>query len=140
MSYKCLIETADQDAIRMNYAARVLFIIFSALLGAASFDETSAENYSETAEITYLPDYNVLVDLKFKFTREFTTEPSSRTNLGHFPVLIYALSDEFGLNSAKASFTRGVWDSSKWSKPPHSPSSSGFQFNGHFMKQFGSSQ
>ena len=90
----------------------------------------AAEEYSETATLTYLPNYNILSDVQFKLTSK---ELDSR-DLGNFPSLIHTLFTEFGFLEGKLAFTRGIWDNSRWSKAPDNPTSSGFQFHGHFSK------
>lgn len=118
--------------------ASLAHFLLSCLFSFSLCSKSSNSEYSETAEITYLPKYNILLDLKFKLTQELKSESSIETDLGYFPALIYALTEEFGILSGKLSFTRGVWDSTMWAKPPHIPSSSGFQFNGRFINYFGS--
>jgi hypothetical protein len=95
------------------------------------------EEYTETASITYLPNQNILIDINFKLSHEFTSSFDSQSpDLGLFPSLIYSLPTEFGLQEGKIAFTRGIWDSSLWSKAPNRPTSSGFQFHGHFMENY----
>ena len=117
----------------MNWTAAIsvfLFLKFNRL--SCSKSETK---FSETAKITYLPNYNILTDINFKLSQKISfIAESSSLDLGLLPSLIYALSAEFGLNEAKISFTRGFWDPTLWSKSPNNPTSSGFQFHGHFKE------
>jgi GPI-anchor transamidase subunit T len=95
------------------------------------------EEYTETASITYLPSHNILLDINFKLSHEFTSSFESQSpDLDLFPSLIYSLPTEFGLQEGKIAFTRGIWDSSLWSKAPNRPTSSGFQFHGHFKENY----
>lgn len=92
--------------------------------------------YSETATLTYLTNYNLLADVNFKLKSQPIVsrldDSIKSVDLGSFPSLIYGLSSEFGLLEGKISFTRGIWDTERWSKAPSNPTSSGFQFHGHF--------
>lgn len=122
-----------------------LFLIFSysfRMMSLISIKSENNSNYSEIATVTYLPNHNILTDLNFKFSQEFQDLPNfsynSVTDLESFPALIYALPSEFGIFDGRMSFTRGRWDSNEWAKPPHDPTSSGFQFHGHFKKHFNS--
>lgn len=117
----------------MNWVAAITVLLF---IKVDRFSCSKYETeYSETAKLTYLPNYNILTDINFKLSQKLSssTEPSSM-DLGLVPSLIYSLPTEFGLNEAKISFTRGFWDSSLWSKSPNNPTSSGFQFHGHFKE------
>lgn len=110
------------------------FILFNLLV---LFSCSEAFEYSETASITYLPNQNILADINFKLAQEFPIISLSPVKeLGLFPSLIYTLPTEFGLQEGKISFTRGIWDSSLWSKAPNNPTSSGFQFHGHFKENY----
>ena len=95
-----------------------------------------ANDFSEVIEITHLPNYNVLTNLQFKMSQKLVS--SSAPNLGTFPELIYSLPRKFGLLEGKITFTRGLWDSQRWSKAPFSTTASGFQFNGQFNTIHGS--
>jgi len=92
----------------------------------------AAEEYSETATLSYLPNHNILSEVNFKLTSQLIRRFVNSVDLGNFPSLIHGLSAEFGLLEGKLSFTRGIWDAGRWSKAPNNPTSSGFQFHGHF--------
>lgn len=93
--------------------------------------------YSETATINYLPNSNILTEITFKLSKEFSIPTERRyRDYGYFPSLIYSLPTEFGLQEGKISFTRGLWNAKLWGKSPIDPKSSGFQFHGHFKKHF----
>lgn len=110
---------------------------FSSLAIILLFSRSEAFEYSETASITYLPNHNILADINFKLAQDFPLISLSPVKeLGLFPSLIYTLPTEFGLQEGKLSFTRGIWDSSLWSKAPNNPTSSGFQFHGHFKENY----
>ena len=92
----------------------------------------AAGEYSETATLTYLPNFNILSNVHFKLISQEIKSSADSTDLGNFPSLIHTLSNEFGLIEGKLAFTRGFWDTLRWSKAPNNPTSSGFQFQGHF--------
>lgn len=98
-----------------------------------TFSCSNPQEYTETATITHLPNLNILLDINFKLS---SNQSPQSTNLGLFPGLIYALQTEFGLQEGKIAFTRGIWDSSLWAKAPNNPTSSGFQFHGHFKENY----
>ena len=113
------------------YNHPLVFLFFNLDL----FSCSKSTEYSETASMTYLPNYRILTDINFKLSQEFlVNSESSSKDLGLFPSLIYTLPTEFGLQEGKFAFTRGIWDSSLWSKAPNNPTSSGFQFHGHFKE------
>lgn len=124
-----------QDLCAMNWTVLVFTLITSCSV-------TCAE-YSETVTITNLPNQTILSDIQFQFTSPssiLANADDSTVNLGSFPSLIYALPNEFGLMEGKLTFTRGLWNSKRWSKAPNSPTSSGFQFHGHFKNSHKSSK
>ena len=95
----------------------------------------AVEEYYEIATLTYLPNYNILSEVNFNFKSTDIRSSSNSRDLGNFPSLIHSLSADLGLLEGKLTFTRGIWDSSRWSKAPNNPASSGFQFHGHFSDQ-----
>lgn len=116
--------------------AIVLLIKFISAPALLFLSVLAAEEYSETATLTYLPNNNLLSDVNFKLKSIRNSANSANSidsvDLGIFPSLIHGLVSEFGLLEGKISFTRGIWDSGRWSKAPNNPTSSGFQFHGHF--------
>lgn len=119
----------------MNWSCCPMIALLFFNLNAFLFSCSKVEEYSETASITYLTNQNILADINFKLSQEFRFNPQSPAkvkDLGLFPSLIYSLPTEFGLQEGKIAFTRGIWDSILWSKAPNNPTSSGFQFHGHF--------
>lgn len=111
----------------MNAVALLIKSLFLAAIVVLA-----AEEYSEMATLTYLPNHNILSDVNFKLKSSSILRTLDSVDLGNFPSLIYGLSSEFGLLEGKISFTRGIWDAERWSKAPNNPTSSGFQFHGHF--------
>ena len=121
----------------MNWSYCPLIALLFFNLNLFLFSCSKVEEFSEIASITHLPNQNILVDIKFKLSQEFSfnsQSPAEFKDLGLFPSLIYTLPTEFGLQEVKIAFTRGIWDSSLWSKAPNNPTSSGFQFHGHFKE------
>lgn len=117
----------------MNWTGRA----FAAAVIIAFTLLTVSCEYSETVTVTYLPNSNILTEATFKLSSEFpSSNTKQRRDLGYFPSLIYALPTEFGLLEGKLAFTRGLWQSNLWGKSPSNPSTSGFQFHGHFTNDF----
>lgn len=119
--------------MEMSYIAFTAFLIY---IAGFCFNFLFANEFSEVVEITHLPNYNVLTDLKFKISQRF--DSGSTRDIGTFPELIYSLPERFGLREGRLTFTRGLWDSQRWSKAPFDTASSGFQFNSQFDTFHGS--
>lgn len=119
----------------MNWSSCSLLLFVPPLVLLNALSCSKITEYTETASITYLPNQNILLDINFKLSHELH-EFNEFKDLGLLPSLIYALPTEFGLQEGKIAFTRGIWDSSLWSKAPNNPTSSGFQFHGHFKENY----
>ena len=109
---------------------------YSPILLLNSFACSKPSEYTETVSVTHLPNQNILLDIVFKLSHKFPDYDALVKDLGLLPNLIYTLPKEFGLIQGKIAFTRGIWDSSMWSKAPNHPTSSGFQFNGQFKENY----
>ncbi len=115
----------------MNWiSSQIVTIVVSFL-----FNSVSCE-YSETVSVTYLPNSNILTEVAFKLSKEFPLSNEHNRDFGYFPSLIYSLPAEFGLQQGRISFTRGLWEPKLWGKASSDPTSSGFQFHGHFKNHF----
>lgn len=121
-----------------SWTLPLAILLFSLNLITLQTVDDNSNFYSEIATVTYLPNQNILTDINFKSSQYFQSLNSDVLNLGSFPGLIYTFPTEFGVFDGKISFTRGRWDSSVWAKPPNNPTSSGFQFHGHFKKNLSS--
>ena len=117
--------------IKFMFSNSFFVLLFSAFLPIV----LAVEEYYEIATLTYLPNYNILSEVNFNFKSTDIRSSSNSLDLGNFPSLIHSLSADLGLLEGKLTFTRGIWDSSRWSKAPNNPASSGFQFHGHFSDQ-----
>lgn len=109
---------------------KLISLAFLVFIAGFCFSILAANDLSEVLEIQYLPNYNILTNLQFKMSQKMFV--SSPRDLGTFPELIYEFPEKFGLREGKITFTRGLWESQKWSKAPFPKTSTGFQFEGRF--------